>query len=153
MANVLVVDDVPDVADSFGELLALFGHRTRVAYSAERALDEIDSHLPDVVLLDINMPVVDGIQLAREIRRNWGQGIRLVAHTALPRGSVAAKLLEAGIDGFISKSAQPLELAFAIQGGPGTSANLRAEGSDRRRSRRLVSVARRSRDVDAGLAM
>ena len=153
MANVLVVDDIPDVADSFGELLALFGHETRVAYNAERALAEIDSHVPDVALLDLNMPVVDGIQLAREIRRKWGTNIRLVALTALPRGSVASKLMEAGFNGFISKSAQPLELAFAIHGGPTTSAHLRGSDADRRRSQRASSRSRRSRDADAGFPM
>lgn len=153
MAKVLVVDDIPDVADSFSELLALFGHETRVAYSAELALGEIDSYLPDVVLLDINMPVVNGIELAREIRRKYGSGIRLVALTALPRGSVASKLVEAGFNGFISKSAQPLELAFAIHGGPATSAHLRGGRTDRRSSQRAASGARRSRDVDAGFPM
>ena len=61
MANVLVVDDIPDVADSFAELLTLFGHKVRVACSAALASTEIEACIPDVVLTDINMPVVDGV--------------------------------------------------------------------------------------------
>ena len=53
MANVLVVDDLPDVADSFRELLTLFGHDVRVAYSAGDAITEINARQPDVVLSDV----------------------------------------------------------------------------------------------------
>lgn len=142
MADVLIVDDITDVADSFAELLSLFGHEVRVAYGAAQAMTEIDLAVPDVVLLDISMPVVDGIQLAREIRGRWGTGIRLVAHTALPRAQVAAKVTQAGFDSFVSKSAQPLELALAICGRQGLS-DLRSAEHDRRRSPRSPSSASR----------
>ena len=146
MANVLIVDDIVDVADSFAELVTLFGHEVRVAYSAARAMTEIDLSLPDVALLDISMPVVDGIQLARQIRGRWGPGIRLVAHTALPRARMGATLTEAGFDSLISKSAKPLELAVAIQGRRGVS-DLRSARLDRRSALRSPSSAsRRSSD-------
>ena len=145
MANVLVVDDIRDVADSFGELLTLFGHDVSVAYSAAEALTEIQEHVPEVALLDVSMPEVDGLQLAREIRHRWGSSIRLVAHTAYPRTSVAPKLAGAGFNSFVSKSAQPLELAFAIHGRPGKWA-LRTALGDRRSSNRARAVSRRSTD-------
>ena len=148
MANVLVVDDIRDVADSFAELLTLFGHDVRVAYSAGDAEAAIESRAPEVVLLDINMPVVDGVELAKQIRQRWGAGIRLVALTAYPRGSFAAKLVEAGFDAFVSKSTQPLELAFAIRGRQGAS-GFRTGCVDRRRSHRCASVARRTSDSKA----
>ena len=143
MANVLVVDDIRDVADSFGELLTLFGHDVRVAYSAADALAEIQERVPDVALLDVSMPVVDGLQLARQIRHRWGTGIRLVAHTAYPRANVAPKLAEADFNSFVSKSARPFELAFAIQGRRGKW-ELRSALGDRRSSNRVGSVSRRS---------
>ena len=124
-----------DVADSFAEVLTIFGHDVRVAYGAAHALSEIDRCLPDVVLLDINMPVVDGFQLARRIRGRWGPGIRLVAHTAYSRASVVGKLTEAGFDSFASKSAPLLKLALAIQGRVGVP-DLRAGLRDRRNSNR-----------------
>jgi CheY-like chemotaxis protein len=145
MVNVLVVDDIRDVADSFGELLTLFGHDVRVAYSAAEAMTEIQARVPDVALLDVSMPVVDGLQLAGQIRRRWGLSIRLVALTAYPRARVAPELAKAGFNCFVSKSAQPLELAFAIQGRPGKWA-LRTALGDRRSSSRVRAVSRRSTD-------
>jgi CheY-like chemotaxis protein len=146
MAHVLVVDDIPDVADSFAELLTLFGHDVRVAYSAHDAMTCTQAHVPDVALLDVSMPVVDGLQLARQIRQRWGERIRLVAHTAYPRASIAPKLVDAGFNSFVSKSAQPLELAFALQGRPGTW-DLRSVLGDRRQYNRVRSVSRRSADL------
>lgn len=145
MADVLIVDDIADVADSFAELLTLFGHHVRVAYCATQAMIEIGLSVPDVALLDLNMPVVDGVQLARQIRRQYGPGIRLVAHTALPRANVVGKMSEAGFDSFVSKSAQPLELALAIQGRRGVC-DLRSTRFDRRSSLRASSALRRSSD-------
>lgn len=147
MANILVVDDIRDVADSFGELLTLFGHDVRVAYSGAEALTHIQDRVPDVALLDVSMPVVDGLQLARQIRQRWGRSIRLIAHTAYARASVAPKLAEAGFDSFVSKSAQPLELAFALRGRPGKG-DLRTALSDRRSSSRARTVLRRSTDYN-----
>ena len=151
MASVLVVDDIRDVADSFGELLILFGHDVRVTYSAAGALTEIQDHMPDVALLDVSMPEVDGLQLARRIRQRWGPSMRLVAHTAYPRASVAAKLREAGFNSFVNKSAKPLELAFAIHGRPGKW-DLRSDLVDRRRSSRVRAVPRRSTDSNRRFA-
>jgi CheY-like chemotaxis protein len=151
MANVLVVDDIRDVADSFGELLTLFGHDVRVAYSAADALTKAHALVPDVALVDVSMPIIDGLQLAREIRQRWGTGLRLVAHTAYARANVAPKLVEAGFNSFVSKSAQPLELALAIQGRRGRW-DLRTALSDRRSSNRARSAPRRSTDLDQRFA-
>jgi CheY-like chemotaxis protein len=80
-----------------GELLRLFGYDVSVAYSAEQAISRIEACVPDVVLTDINIPVVNGFQLARQIRRRCGARMRLVAHTAYPRSSVAAQAEEDSI--------------------------------------------------------
>ena len=145
MANVLIVDDLEDVADSFAEVVTLFGHETRVAYGGAQALSEVELHAPSVALIDLNMPVMNGYQLARRIRDRWGAGIRLVAHSADPRSSVAADAGRAGFDAFVSKSARPLELALAIQGRRGLP-DLRATRLDRRKSLRSGYGHRRSSD-------
>ncbi|HSC97556.1 MAG TPA: response regulator [Casimicrobiaceae bacterium] len=144
MADVLVVDDIVDAADSVAELLTLFGHDVRVAYSAAQALDEMDLHMPDVLLSDISMPVVDGFELARRIRQRWGTGIRLVAHSGSPRASVAASLKQAGFDSFVSKSARPLDLGLAVAGRQGAF-GLRTAQRDRRGSHRSSPASRRHR--------
>ena len=156
--NVLVVDDMQDVADSYAELLRLFGHTVRVAYGGEAALSEIDEWTPDAMLMDINMPVVDGIAVAHMVRANRGGAIRLVAHSAFPRASVIRNVEEAGFDAFISKSVPPVQLAAAIQGGrgehnlrtgrwerrsaPRSSADERRGAGAQKRSSRLISSAR-----------
>ena len=145
MANVLVVDDMPDVAESFAEVVTLFGDTVRIAHDGAQALHEIGLCLPDVVLVDLNMPVLDGFELARTIRERWGRGIRLVAHTAFARAAVINQVTEAGFDSFVSKLARPLDLALAIHGRRGTS-DLRAAAPDRRISARSGSTRRRSTD-------
>ena len=145
MADVLVVDDVVDVADSFGRLLTVFGHEVRVAYSAAQALAQIDQRVPDIVLSEITLPVFDGLQLARKIRRRWGTGIRLVALTAHPRGMVAPTLAQAGFDSLVSKSAPPSELALVVEGRLRTL-RLPIGEVDRRRSPRISSASRRAID-------
>lgn len=145
MANILVVDDVPDVADSFSEILTLFGHNVRTAYNGTQALHEIELSVPDVVLLDLSMPVLDGFELARRIRARWGTGIRLVAHTAFARSAVVNRVTEAGFDSFVSKSARPLDLALAIHGRR-ADADLRRAVPDRRRALRSGSRRRRATD-------
>lgn len=67
--TVLVVDDSPDTADSFAELLRLHGHAVRVAFDGAAALTSVVADTPDVVFLDILMsPGPDGCEVARRIR-------------------------------------------------------------------------------------
>jgi len=145
MANVLVVDDLPDAADSFAELLSLFGHEVRVAYCAAQALSDIDQHAPDVVLADVDMPQIDGCELARRIRQRWGPRVRLVAHTGIPRENVIEDVAAAGFDSFVSKSARPLELALAVKGRQGKT-EIRSAKRDRRHALRAGRSSRRSND-------
>jgi signal transduction histidine kinase len=76
--HVLVVDDNRDSADSLALLLELEGHKTRAVYSAQAALEHVASFQPDVVLLDIGLPEMDGYEVARLIRQ-YAQVPRLVA--------------------------------------------------------------------------
>ncbi|MCE9563867.1 MAG: response regulator [Planctomycetes bacterium] len=66
--SILIVEDQEEVAQSLAELLRLIGHETRVARSGEDALTQIDSQLPDVILLDIGLPGMNGWEVARQIR-------------------------------------------------------------------------------------
>jgi len=82
--RVLVVDDLPDAADALAEVVRLLGHDARVCYDGASALDAVRAELPDVCLLDLTMPGLDGLELAGLIRARAGRRpMLLVATTAL----------------------------------------------------------------------
>ena len=71
--SVLVVDDHPDTAGSTATLLSLTGHTARAALSGEEALRLAEADPPDVVLLDVHMPGLDGLEVARRLARTPGK--------------------------------------------------------------------------------
>ena len=78
----MIVDDNQDAADSLAMMLALDGHETHVAYSAEGALANAFTFRPDVILLDIGLPMMDGYEVARQLRAISGlKDVRIVALT------------------------------------------------------------------------
>jgi CheY-like chemotaxis protein len=68
--RVLVVDDNSDAADTLAELLEMLGHSAQVANSGAAALEAMQDFRPQVVLLDLGMPVMNGYQVAEAIRNN-----------------------------------------------------------------------------------
>ena len=73
MADLLIVDDDMDMAELLGEALAHRGHQIRIAYDGEGGLRELAIRMPDAVLLDVEMPILDGPGMACEMFiRNCG---------------------------------------------------------------------------------
>ena len=102
--RILVVDDNVDAADTLSLMLKFDGHDTRAVYTGMQVLDEIDSFRPDIVLLDIGLPGVDGYEAARRIRaRPAGQSIRLVALTGYGQPEDRARALRHGFDAHLVK--------------------------------------------------
>jgi CheY-like chemotaxis protein len=105
---VLVVDDDRDTADSYRVLLSLWGHRTVVAYDAETALAAARRDRPDVVVLDLAMPGVDGWALARRLRAEPGLGaVLLLAVSGLGQPAARRRSAAAGIDRHLLKPLDP----------------------------------------------
>ena len=77
--RVVVVDDNFDAADMMAAALELEGYQSRVATSGEQALPLIEQFCPHVVLLDVNMPGMDGWELTRRLRERYGDAIVLIA--------------------------------------------------------------------------
>ncbi|MGH8296025.1 MAG: ATP-binding protein [Steroidobacteraceae bacterium] len=102
--RVLVVDDNTDTADSLAALLRLARHETYTAHDGLEALKAAEHLHPDVVLLDIQMPQLDGYEVCRRMRqRPWGKSMTLVAVTGLGQEEDRRKSREAGFDAHLTK--------------------------------------------------
>jgi signal transduction histidine kinase len=106
--RILVADDNRDALDSLAELLAMAGHETHKAGDGMQALEAAIRVRPDVILLDIGMPGLDGYEVARRIRaQSWGREPTLVALTGWGQDNDRKRSSEAGFDAHWVK---PLEL-------------------------------------------
>jgi signal transduction histidine kinase len=106
--RILVADDNNDALESLATLLQLSGHEVYTASNGAVALESAEQHRPEVVLLDIGMPKLDGYEVARRIRAQpWGQRITLVALTGWGQDSDRKRSQEAGFDSHLVK---PLDL-------------------------------------------
>lgn len=107
--RVLIVDDNEDAANSLALILKLGGHETASAYSAAAALQRAAAFKPDVVLLDIGLPGMNGYEVAQKLRELPGlRDIRLVAVTGYGRADDRLRAREAGFDDHLTK---PVEFA------------------------------------------
>jgi signal transduction histidine kinase len=102
--RVLVVDDNVDAALMLNDFLAALGHETIVAYDGPVALELVSSFQPDVAVLDIGLPVMDGYELARRLRESLGPDkLRLIALTGYGQDADRAKATEVGFDHHLVK--------------------------------------------------
>lgn len=113
-ARVLIVDDNHDAADSMALLVQLAGALVRVGYSAEQGLSLIAESPPDVVLLDIGMPGVNGYEACRQIREKYGHRITLIAVSGWGQDADKQLALSAGFDAHLTKPADPETLERTI---------------------------------------
>lgn len=113
-ARILVADDNVDAADTLAMLLQTSHYETRTAYNGREAVELARSFHPDLAILDINMPVMDGYEAARCLKRLDGPTPILVALTG--RGQPADKALarEAGFDIHLLKPADGGELCRLV---------------------------------------
>ena len=106
--RVLVVDDNADSAESLAMLLQMSGHEVFTAHDGEAAIEATDAHRPDVVLLDIGLPKVNGHDVCRHIRAQpWGRDITLVALTGWGQENDRRRSQEAGFDYHVVKPVEP----------------------------------------------
>jgi PAS domain S-box-containing protein len=109
--RVLIVDDNRDAASSLAMLLELEGHKTVVAHDGPTALEAAERHRPDVMLLDIGLPRMNGYDVGRAVRREpWGATLTLIALTGWGQAEDRRRSQEAGFDGHLVKPVDPATL-------------------------------------------
>jgi CheY-like chemotaxis protein len=110
-----VVDDNADAANTLAMLLNLDGHEVRAVYSARTALEAVQGFEPDVVLLDIGLPEMDGYEVARHIREEpTFAGLRLVALTGYGQAEDKQRTSAAGFDDHLVKPVEMRALQEAL---------------------------------------
>jgi PAS domain S-box-containing protein len=114
--RILVVDDNHDSADSLSAFLRLAGNEVHCAYDGIEALETADQHRPEVVLLDIGMPRLNGEDTCRRLRsKPWGAGLTMIALTGWGQEEDRRRTLEAGFDAHLIKPIDPADVMMLIQ--------------------------------------
>jgi DNA-binding response OmpR family regulator len=112
-ARVLIVEDDSDIAEVLQRSLRLEGYEVRVAADGVAALDEAHAYLPDLVILDLGLPKLDGLEVARELRK--GGDVPILMLTA--RDAVEARVegLDSGADDYLVKPFERQELLARLR--------------------------------------
>ena len=111
--KILVVDDEPDFCDALRDFLTSKGYEVAVVLNGEEALPAYMQEKPDVVLLDIQMPGKDGLQVLRELKA-IDPAARVIMITALMEEEVAKQALVEGAFEYITKPIDPDYLELAL---------------------------------------
>jgi DNA-binding response OmpR family regulator len=128
--RVLVVDDNRDAAEMLSLLLARAGHRVEIAADASQALSAADSFRPQIAILDIGLPVMDGYALGRELRaRMNGSPPILIALTGYGQEQDRLRSKEAGFASHLVKPVDAKKLIHLVDAlaRPGTPAPARSD--------------------------
>jgi two-component system cell cycle response regulator DivK len=113
---VLVVDDFPDNREMYSEYLAFEGYRVIQAADGEEALNAAFAHLPDVILMDLSLPDVDGWEATRRLKADARtKKIPVMALTGHALAGHAQGARDAGCDAFITKPCLPEDLVTQVK--------------------------------------
>lgn len=116
MSKALVAEDNPVNRELLRELLEAYGYQVVEACDGLQALDLVKESQPDIVLLDIGMPELDGYGVVRRIRDDPHTArLRVLAVTAYAMQGDREKILAAGFDGYLSKPINPRSLVQEIE--------------------------------------
>jgi CheY-like chemotaxis protein len=106
--RILIVDDNRDAAESLATLLKLSGHETHIAHDGLEAVETAAQVTPDLILLDIGLPKINGYEAARRIRKlPWGASVVLIALTGWGQDEDRQRSRASGFDGHMVKPVEP----------------------------------------------
>jgi CheY-like chemotaxis protein len=102
--RILVVDDNVESAEAMAMLLRTLGHEVTTAHSGQQALNAAQQNMPEVVFLDIGLPIMDGYEVARRLRAAYGrERLMLVALTGYAQNPDDARVQQAQFDHYVLK--------------------------------------------------
>jgi len=120
--TVLIVDDNRDVVDTLILLLEMNGHAAYAAHDGLQAISLAEEIRPDVILLDIGLPKIDGYETCRRIReRDWGRRVMVYALTGLDHEDDLDKSKKTGFDMHLTKPVAPEVLLTVLAASPRAS--------------------------------
>lgn len=115
MANILVVEDDKDNQEVISTMLQLAGHSVTLASDGQKAMDLLDDLKPELILLDMSMPVMDGWTTAQLIKsKTEYEHIPIVAVTAHAMAGDEKRMRAAGCDGYLTKPIDYFELTKTV---------------------------------------
>src|SRR5688572_33246849 len=115
--RILVVDDNHDSALSLAMMLSIMGHDTKTAHDGESAVETAEAFQPQVILLDIGLPKLNGYEVAQRIREQpWGVSMYLIAVTGWGQDEDRQRSSEVGLNVHMVKPVEPAALEQLLAG-------------------------------------
>jgi two-component system, cell cycle response regulator DivK len=110
---ILIVDDFKDNREMYCEYLAFSGFRVLEAGNGREAVEQALANLPDLIIMDLSLPVMDGWEATRQLKRD--ERTRAIPVVALTGHAVEGRSKDAGCDGYLSKPCLPDQLVAEIR--------------------------------------
>ncbi len=115
-SDILVVDDDPGIQRMMRRILGRSGYNVFVANGGQEAFDKIVDNLPDLIMLDLSMPMFDGFEVATHLKNNpETREIPIILITGLDSSQNHVKAMDLGVNDFLSKTAKPEEILARIR--------------------------------------
>jgi CheY-like chemotaxis protein len=116
--HILIIEDGPDARRALGRLLEIWGHHVEVAEDGTRGVERAIASRPEVALIDIGLPGLNGYEVARRVRQVLGNKIRLIALTGYGQPDDHERARAAGFDQHLVKPVNPRLLSRLLQDEP-----------------------------------
>jgi CheY-like chemotaxis protein len=113
--DILVVDDEEMVLTVVGQIIEAHGHHVRTAFDSRQALDELRTRACDLLVTDIKMPGMSGLELAQRVRTEYPE-VRIVLMTGYGIEHSRQEATELGVDGYLKKPFKARELTELLDG-------------------------------------
>jgi DNA-binding response OmpR family regulator len=110
-----LVEDHPDGRESLRQLLTLLGHEVTTAADGEEGIRAALETPPEVVIIDINLPMMGGRQVAEHLRRTLGEAITLIAYTACDEGNADRRGVGTAFNDWVTKPGELPELLACLE--------------------------------------